>query len=217
MRVAVLAVAAIFIAMAPAAFAVSCSTQSQLTEADRNTLVASAAAMLSWMVVDKISTGKSTLVGACTGLVAGLVVITPAAGFVAVWAAIVMGIIVSPVCYFMISFVKSKIGYDDALDAFGCHGIGGILGGIMTGLFATPELTTQSPGLFYGGDPTQLIAQLEGIGITLVFVIVMTLIIGLIVKLFCKGSLRVSSDEEAQGLDVTLHGEDPYPAFDGLD
>ena len=183
-----------------------------------NTVAASAAAMLSWMVVDKIVTGHATLVGACTGLVAGLVVITPAAGFVAAWASLVMGIIVSPCCYFGISVLKRKFGYDDALDAFGCHGIGGIVGGILTGLFCVPELSwTDFGGLFYTGDPSLLLSQLAGIGITIVFVGVMTLIIGLVVKACCHGSLSVEPEEEAQGLDIVCHGENAYPAFDGLD
>lgn len=183
-----------------------------------NTLIASATACLSWMVVDKIATGKSTLVGACTGLVAGLVVITPAAGFVEPWAAIVMGIVVSPICFYCISHLKSKIGYDDALDAFGCHGIGGIVGGILTGIFCVPELSwTDFGGLLYTGDPSLLISQILGIIVTLVFVIVMALIIGLIVKACSKGTLSVTAAEEAQGVDVVIHGESAYPAFDGLD
>ena len=183
-----------------------------------NTIAASGAAMLSWMVVDKIKTGHSTLVGACTGLVAGLVVITPAAGFVAAWAALIMGIIVSPCCYFAISTLKRKFGYDDALDAFGCHGIGGIVGGILTGLFCVPELSwTDYGGLLYTGDPSLLFSQIAGILITIVFVGIMTLIIGLVVKKCMHNSLSVSKEEEAQGLDIVLHGEDAYPAFDGLD
>ncbi|MDR3136685.1 MAG: ammonium transporter [Coriobacteriales bacterium] len=185
-----------------------------------NTMVAPAAAMLSWAFVEKIKTGKSTLVGACTGVVAGLVVITPAAGFVEPWAAVVMGLIVSPICYFAIAFVKGKIGYDDALDAFGCHGVGGITGGILTGLLCVPELNTwtnKGGGLLYTGDPTLLIAQVEGILVTLVFVIVAVLIIGVVVKAIFKGSLRVSEREESEGLDTALHGESAYPAYNGLD
>lgn len=183
-----------------------------------NTMVASGAAMLSWMVVDKLVTGHATLVGACTGLVAGLVVITPAAGFVEPWAAIVMGIIVSPICYFCIAKLKAKLGYDDALDAFGCHGIGGMVGGILTGLFTVPDLSwTDFGGLFYTGDPSLLISQVEGILVTIVFVGVLTLIIGLIVKACCHGSLKVSDADEARGLDIAVHGEDAYPAFDGMD
>ncbi len=183
-----------------------------------NTVVASGAAMISWMIVETVKTGKPTLVGAATGLVAGLVVITPAAGFVEPWAAVIMGLIVSPICYFAISFLKAKIGYDDALDAFGCHAIGGIVGGILTGLFCVPELSwTDFGGLFYTGDVSLLISQLLGILVTIVFVAIGSLIIGLIVKAIFKGSLRVSKEKEARGLDVTEHNESAYPAFIGLD
>lgn len=183
-----------------------------------NTVVASGAALVSWMIVERVKVGKPTLVGAATGLVAGLVVITPAAGFVAPWAAVIMGLIVSPICYFAISFLKAKIGYDDALDAFGCHCVGGITGGILTGLFCVPDLSwTDFGGLFYTGDPSLLGSQILGILITIVFVGVMDLIIGLIIKAVCKGTLRVSEEEEAQGLDVAAHGESAYPAYLGLD
>ena len=174
--------------------------------------------MISWMLVERLRSGKATLVGACTGIVAGLVVITPAAGFVDVWAAIVMGLIVSPICYSAMAFLKPKLGYDDALDAFGCHGIGGMVGGVLTGIFCVPDLSwTDFGGLLYTGDPTLLIAQIEGILITIAFVAVMSVIIGLVVKVLFKGSLRVSAEEEAEGLDAREHGESAYPAFNGLD
>ncbi|MEF2655187.1 MAG: ammonium transporter [Eggerthellaceae bacterium] len=183
-----------------------------------NTFVASGAALVSWMIVETIKTGKPTLVGGASGLVAGLVVITPAAGFVEPWAAIVMGLLVSPVCYFAVSFLKAKIGYDDALDAFGIHAIGGIVGGILTGIFCVPELSwTDFGGLIYTGDVTLLGAQVLGIVVTLVFVAIASLIIGLIVKAIFGGSLRVSKEQEASGMDVTAHNESAYPAFIGLD
>ncbi len=183
-----------------------------------NTVAASAAALVSWMIVERVRVGKPTLVGAATGLVAGLVVITPAAGFVEPWAAVIMGLIVSPICYFAISFLKKKIGYDDALDAFGCHAVGGITGGILTGVFCVPELSwTDFGGLVYTGDFTLLGAQVAGILITVVFVGVMDLVIGLVVKALFKGNLRVSAQEEAVGLDVSAHGESAYPAYLGLD
>lgn len=182
-----------------------------------NTVVASGSAMISWMIVEKIKTGKPTLVGAATGLVAGLVVITPAAGFVEPWAAIIMGIIVSPICYFAISFLKSKIGYDDALDAFGCHCVGGITGGILTGIFCVPELSwTEFGGLLYTGDPTLLGAQVLGILVTIVFVAIASLIIGLVIKVVF-GGLRVTKEQEAYGMDMSEHSESAYPAFIGLD
>lgn len=183
-----------------------------------NTVAASAAGLLSWMLVERIKVGKPTLVGACTGLVAGLVAITPAAGFVEPWAAIVMGALVSPCCFFAISFLKKKIGYDDALDAFGCHTVGGIVGGILTGLFCVPELSwTDFGGLFYTGDPSLLVSQILGILVTIAFVIVGGLILGFIVKAVYKGKARVSEEDEATGLDVALHGESAYPAYLGLD
>ena len=183
-----------------------------------NTVAASAAGLLSWMVVERVRVGKATLVGAATGLVAGLVVITPAAGFVEPWAAVVMGFIVSPVCYGAISLLKPKIGYDDALDAFGCHAVGGVTGGILTGLFCVPELSwTDSGGLFYTGDPALLGAQVLGILVTVAFVSVAGLVLGAIVRACFGGSLRVSEEEEAQGLDVAVHGESAYPAYVGLD
>ena len=136
-----------------------------------NTVAASGAALVSWMLVERMRMGKPTLVGAATGLVAGLVVITPAAGFVEPWAAIVMGLMVSPVCYLAISFCKRKFGYDDALDAFGCHCVGGVVGGILTGLFCVPELSwTDFGGLLYTGDPSLLASQVLGILVTVAFV-----------------------------------------------
>jgi ammonium transporter, Amt family len=186
-----------------------------------NTMFAPCAAMVSWMIVEKIHTGKTTLAGACTGIVAGLVVITPAAGFVETWAALIMGFVVAPICYSAIAFLKPKLGYDDALDAFGCHGVGGIVGGLFTGLFAAPDAIAAAGfvdhdyGLIYGGG--LLGSQALGILVTLLFVIVMSLIIGLIVKAMFGGKLAVSDAIQAEGLDACLHGESAYPAYDGLD
>ncbi len=183
-----------------------------------NTVVASGAALVSWMIVERVKVGKPTLVGAATGLVAGLVVITPAAGFVEPWAAIIMGLIVSPICYFAISFCKAKIGYDDALDAFGCHAVGGIVGGICTGIFCVPELSwTDFGGLLYTGDVSLLCSQIAGIAITIEFVGILDVVLAFIVKACFKGSLRVSEEKEAQGLDIAAHGESAYPAYIGLD
>ena len=183
-----------------------------------NTVVASGAALVSWMIVERVKVGKPTLVGAATGLVAGLVVITPAAGFVEPWAAIIMGLIVSPICYFAISFCKAKIGYDDALDAFGCHAVGGVVGGICTGVFCVPELSwTDFGGVLYTGDVSLLCSQIAGIAVTIVFVGILDVVLAFIVKACFKGSLRVSEEKEAQGLDIAAHGESAYPAYIGLD
>lgn len=183
-----------------------------------NTVVASAAGLASWLVVEKVQTGKPTLVGAATGLVAGLVVVTPGAGFVEPWAALVMGLIVSPVCFWAISHLKARLGYDDALDAFGCHGVGGLLGGVLTGFFAVPELSwTGKGGLLYTGDPSLLVSQVLGILVTLAIVVVLDLVLICALKAVFGGKLRVSEREEALGLDVSQHGESAYPAFTGLD
>lgn len=183
-----------------------------------NTVAASAAGLASWLVVERLATGKPTLVGASTGLVAGLVAITPGAGFVEPWAALIIGAAVPPVCFFAISNLKARFGYDDALDAFGCHGIGGIVGGILTGLFCVPELSwTGFGGLLYTGDPTLLVAQVLGIAVTIAIVLILDLVLVLVVKALCSGSLRVNEADEALGLDVSEHGESAYPAFTGLD
>ncbi len=183
-----------------------------------NTVCASGAGIISWMIVERITVKKPTLIGACTGLVAGLVVITPAAGFVEPWAALLMGLLASPVCYLAISHAKRLLGYDDALDAFGCHCVGGILGGVLTGIFCVPELSwTEFGGLIYTGDLTLLGAQVLGIVVTIAFVGVLDIIIGLILKVCYKGSLRVSDEAEALGLDISEHGESAYPAYIGLD
>lgn len=183
-----------------------------------NTVAGSAAGMLAWIVVERIRVRKPTLVGACTGLVAGLVGITPAAGFVEPWAAIVIGAATAPCCFFAISVAKRKIGYDDALDAFGCHSVGGVVGGLLTGLFCVPELSwTEHGGLLYTADPSLLASQALGILVTLAFVVAADLIIGLVVRAVYDSSLRVSETDEARGIDVAAHGESAYPAFLGLD
>lgn len=183
-----------------------------------NTVCASGAGVASWLLIERLVVGKPTLIGACTGLVAGLVAITPGAGFVEPWAAILMGVIVSPACYWAISQLKKKLAYDDALDAFGCHCIGGIVGGILTGVFCVPELSwTDFGGLIYTGDFHLLGSQVLGIAVTVLFVGVCDIVLGLIIKACFKGSLRVSPEAEAQGIDVAEHGESAYPAFIGLD
>jgi Amt family ammonium transporter len=181
------------------------------------TNTSAAAAMLAWMLIEKLHHGKPTLVGACTGFVIGLVAITPGAGFVPVWAAIIIGALVSPLCFFFITFVKPKLGFDDALDAFGCHGIGGIWGGIATGIFAQTSLNSAAPGngLIFG-EWSLFLSQLASIGITIAIAVVGSLIAIGITKLVTSG-LRVSARAEAQGLDISEHGESAYPAFNGMD
>ena len=181
------------------------------------TAVSSAAAMLSWMFCDVVVNKKPTFVGACTGMVAGLVGITPGAGFVPIWAALIIGLTTSPICFFMISWVKEKFGYDDALDAFGCHGVGGIWGGICTGLFCKVSINDigQGNGMFF--DDTKLfLMQLASIGITIVVSVAVTLICYGITRLV-TGKIRVTEREERVGLDRSQHGESAYPSFNGLD
>lgn len=181
------------------------------------TNTSAAAAMISWLFIEKATSGKPTLVGASTGMVIGLVAITPGAGFVPIWAAIVIGALVSPISYFFITVVKKKFQYDDALDVFGCHGVGGIWGGIATGLFAQTSINPAAAwdGLVFG-DVHLFFAQIEAIGITIVIAVVGTLIATGIASLVTKG-IYVTSKNQALGLDVSEHGETAYPAFNGMD
>ena len=178
--------------------------------------VSAAAALLTWMLLDVIKNKKPTLVGASTGLVVGLVAITPGAGFVPLWSALIIGGLVSPICYFGVALIKKKLKIDDALDAFGCHGIGGIWGGIATGLFAQRSVNEAArwDGLFFG-DYRLFLAQLAGIGITIAVAVAGTLICVAVIRIFTP--LRVSVREEQIGMDISQHGESAYPSFNGLD
>lgn len=180
------------------------------------TNTAAAAAMFSWMIVEKILIGKPSIVGACSGAVVGLVAITPGAGFVSLWSSLIIGLLVSPLSYFMISVVKKKLGYDDALDAFGCHGIGGMFGGIMTGIFATPALAPEKgyAGLIYGSGKL-LLANVSAVVFTVIFTAIVSWVIIKVIALFMP--IRVSDRAEAIGLDDSEHEETAYPTFLGLD
>ena len=178
--------------------------------------ISSACALLTWMLIEVIREGKPTLVGASTGLVIGLVAITPGAGFVPVWASFIIGILVSPICYFTVLLLKQKLKIDDALDAFGCHGIGGIWGGIATGLFGKTSINSVAKwdGLVFG-DHRLFLAQVLSIVITIAVAIVGTLICIGLVRIFTP--LRVDPKEELVGLDASQHGENAYPSFNGFD
>ena len=178
--------------------------------------ISSAAALVSWMLIDVIKDGKPTLVGASTGLVVGLVAITPGAGFVPIWSSYIIGALVSPICYFTMNFIKHKLKIDDALDAFGCHGIGGVWGGIATGLFAKTSINSVArwDGLVFG-NVHLFVAQVLSIIITAAVAVVGTLICIGIIRIFTP--LRVDQKEEALGLDISQHGENAYPSFNGLD
>ena len=186
------------------------------THAFMTSSISSAAALVSWMLIDVIKDGKPTLVGASTGLVVGLVAITPGAGFVPIWSSYIIGALVSPICYFTMNFIKHKLKIDDALDAFGCHGIGGVWGGIATGLFTKTSINSVArwDGLVFG-NVHLFVAQVLSIIITAAVAVVGTLICIGIIRIFTP--LRVDQKEEALGLDISQHGENAYPSFNGFD
>jgi Amt family ammonium transporter len=172
-----------------------------------NTFTATAGATLAWCLIETLARGKASALGAISGIVAGLVAITPAAGFVGPVGAIVLGAIASLVAYFFVAVVKNKFGYDDSLDVFGIHGIAGIVGAILTGVFASPSLggVGYAEGVSMGG---QLMVQIKAVVITIVWGGVVSFILYKITDVIV--GLRVSSDEEREGLDKTSHGESAY-------
>jgi ammonium transporter, Amt family len=177
------------------------------------TNTSAAAAALSWVFVEWLHRGKPTVLGAVSGAVAGLVAITPGAGFVTVLSSIAIGLVGGALCYLAVSILKAKLGYDDALDAFGCHGIGGIWGALATGIFATKAVNPAGvDGLLYGNS-AQLGIQGIGVLVTILFAGVATFVILKLISLVLK--LRASVDEEENGLDLSLHGEQAYPDFVG--
>jgi Amt family ammonium transporter len=179
------------------------------------TALATASGLLSWLAIDVSMGRKPSLISACTGVVAGLVAITPGAGFVPVWSAIIIGGSAGLICYFGITLVKKRLKIDDALDAFGCHGIGGIWGGLMTGVFATPAVNSvATPGLVYG-EFRQFGAQIVSILVSIAVAAIGTLICAGLVRAFT--AMRVAKREELVGLDQSQHGENAYPSFNGLD
>jgi Amt family ammonium transporter len=181
-----------------------------------NTFVAAAAAVISWSVVETFTRGKASILGAVSGGVAGLVVITPAAGFVGPMGAIVMGLVVSPICYFFVSTVKNKFGYDDTADVFGVHCIGGILGALLTGVFVNPALggagivdySTADFAAGYAGTAAQVWSQFKGVIVTLLWSGIGSAILYKIVDVVV--GLRVTVEAEREGLDLSSHGEAAY-------
>lgn len=164
-------------------------------------------AAMTWMAIDWIFSGRPTTVGACTGAVAGLVAITPAAGSTGVLGAIVIGFVTACCCYGMVAFVKPKLGYDDALDAFGVHGVGGVIGSVLTGVFATAAVTGAAKGALYG-DWHQLGVQCVATVFTIVYSGVITFVL---FKLIDKTmGIRVDKRVEEEGLDIYEHGENAY-------
>ncbi|MGZ4908895.1 MAG: ammonium transporter [Halobacteriota archaeon] len=171
------------------------------------TNTSAAVALLVWMLIEYLRYGKVTLLGAASGAIAGLAAITPAAGFVNVVGAMVIGLGAALVSYAAISFIKPRLGYDDALDVFGIHGFSGIWGVLAVGLFASPFINAAGTGLLYG-NPHQLAVQALGIAVTFIYSFVVTLLIAKAIDLTI--GLRVSSDKETQGLDLATHDEVAY-------
>jgi Amt family ammonium transporter len=160
------------------------------------TQVATAAAALGWMFAEWISKGKPSVLGIASGAVAGLVAITPASGFVYPGPAVIIGVVAGVVCFISATSLKHALGYDDSLDAFGVHGIGGIIGALLTGVFASKEIS---------GSDGSVLTQLWGVGTTVIYGFIVSFVI---LKIIDKTmGLRVTEDQEREGLDIALHGE----------
>ena len=172
-----------------------------------NTNTATAVAALAWMFTEWAVTKKPTVLGIASGMIAGLVAITPAAGFVNIVGSVIIGAIAGILCYFSVTAMKPKLGYDDALDVFGIHGSAGIIGAILTGVFADPSINEAGKGLLYG-NPEQLWTQIFAVLVTIVYTAIMTAVIFLIIRIFMK--MRVSEEEEITGLDSSQHSERAY-------
>jgi len=180
-----------------------------------NTLVATAAATLSWIAGEALAKGKASMLGAASGAVAGLVAITPACGFVGPMGAIIIGLVAGLLCLWGVSGLKRILGADDSLDVFGVHGVGGIVGSLLTGVFAAPSLggtgifdyvtNAASPDYSISG---QVWIQLQGVITTVIWSAVVSLIAYKLVDIVI--GLRVTEEEEREGLDITSHGESAY-------
>jgi len=179
-----------------------------------NTIFATAVAALAWMFVEWLVKGKPSLLGGVSGAIAGLVGITPACGFVGIEGAFVIGLSAGLLCFLAVSYLKKMLGYDDALDAFGVHAVGGIVGAILTGVFVNPALggagyvTDGWVGPTFGYDSAQIMIQVKAVAIAVVWSAVVSAIALLICK-FTVG-LRVTEEQESEGLDLAEHGEKAY-------
>jgi len=171
-----------------------------------NTFTATAGAIVAWCAIEGLTRGKASMLGAVSGMIAGLVAVTPAAGSVGPVGAIVLGAIASGVCYYFVAVVKNKLGYDDSLDVFGIHGIGGIIGAIGTGIFTAPSLGGTGGADFSIASQTMI--QAQAVAITIVWGAVISFILFKIVDMVI--GLRVDEDEERRGLDLSSHGESAY-------
>lgn len=175
--------------------------------ATMNTFLATAAATVSWSIVETMTRGKASMLGAASGMVAGLVAVTPASGYAGPMGSIVLGLLVSPLCYFFVSTVKNKFGYDDTADVFGVHGIGGMFGAVITGILASSSLG----GVGYAAGVTmghQIVVQIEAVVVTILWTGIGSIILYKVVDLIV--GLRVSPEAEREGLDLSSHGEAAY-------
>ncbi|NLI90974.1 MAG: ammonium transporter [Peptococcaceae bacterium] len=179
------------------------------------THIAASAGLLGWVLIEKLHHGKPTVLGAVSGAVAGLVAITPACAFVTPAASIIIGLISGAVCYFAVAILKEKLGYDDALDAFGIHGIGGTWGALATGIFSTTAVNSLgADGLFYSGSFHQVAVQGIAVLATYAYAGIATFVILKVISAITP--LTASDEEQVSGLDTTQHGESAYPDMDGL-
>lgn len=173
-----------------------------------NTFVATAAAIVAWTVIEGVVRGKASMLGAASGMISGLVAITPACGTTGPMGAIVLGATASAVCFVFVTTVKNKFGYDDSLDVFGVHGIGGIVGAIGTGVFCAPMLGGTGFVVEGGTMAAQLVAQIKGVVVTLLWSGIASFVLFKVIDMTM--GLRVSAEDERQGLDLTAHGESAY-------
>jgi len=176
------------------------------------TNTAGAAAGLTWMIIEWVLAGKPTLLGVCTGAVAGLAAVTPAAGFISPISSILIGVGAGIACFIMISIVKTKLGYDDTLDAFGAHGVGGIWGVLAAGLFASTTINPAGANGLFFGNPKQFMVQLIAIFATVAYSFIVTFIIFKVIDKII--GVRVSEKEEAKGLDLSQHHEQAYTVLE---
>jgi Amt family ammonium transporter len=182
-----------------------------------NTLLATAAATVAWVFAEWIFKGKPSMLGGASGAVAGLVAITPACGFVGPMGALIIGLLAGVICLWGVNGLKRLLGADDSLDVFGVHGVGGILGAILTGVFAAPSLGGQGIFDYVANKPSpdysiasQVIVQATGVGTTIIWSAVVSVIAYKLVDIVI--GLRVPEEEEREGLDITTHGESAYHA-----
>jgi Amt family ammonium transporter len=176
------------------------------------TNAAAAAAGLMWPLLEWWHNGKPTTFGIITGSIAGLATVTPASGFITPFAGAIIGAIASILCFFTVGIIKPKLGYDDSLDAFGVHGIGGILGTLLAGVFATTAVNAAGANGLMHGNPKQLLVQLIGVAATVVYTIAVTFVIYKVVDMSI--GMRVSEKEEVMGLDLTQHREAGYTVLE---